>query len=203
MSYCYSEIKDLLDACSSFVSGSFPHSYICFDITRKCNVVIKELLEESGYWEFAPYRSKKLVYAHQIMAFLFVSKKKKYTGQELEVQHQDGNTRNNHPSNLIYLTSDDHVLVTKFQRKACSFKLKQFNKYNGVKTSINSKGTKVVNWVKFILGVIAKCVTATFEFSGMKYKFMLASSFKKIMKWAFNFVNKIFNLQSDLVKVIV
>lgn len=54
-----------------------------------------------------------------------------------------------------------------------------------------------------ILGVIAKTVTATFNFSGMKYKFMLASSFKKIMKWAFNLVNKIFNVQSDLVKVVV
>jgi hypothetical protein len=71
------------------------------------------------------------------------------------------------------------------------------------RTSINSKGTKVVNWVKFILGVIAKTVTATFNFSGMKYKYMLVASFKKIMKWAFNLVNKIFNVQSDLVKVVI
>ena len=126
MSYTYLEIKDLLDACSSFVSGSFPHSYKCFDLARVCNVVIKELLEEAGYWYFAPYRSKKLVYYHQIIAFLFVSKKKKKVIQELQIHHLDGNTFNNHPSNLIYLTSDDHVLVTKFQRKACSFKIKQF-----------------------------------------------------------------------------
>ena len=203
MAYIYSEIKDLLDASASFISGSFPHSYVCFDVTRSCNIAIKELLEESGYWEFAPYRSKKIVMYHQIMAFLFVSKKKKDVQQELIVHHKDSNTRNNTPSNLIYLTEDDHVLVTKFQRKACTFKLRQFSRYKGVRTSINSKGTKVVNWVKFILGVIAKTVTATFNFSGMKYKYMLMASFKKIMKWAFNLVNKIFNVQSDLVKVVV
>jgi hypothetical protein len=54
-----------------------------------------------------------------------------------------------------------------------------------------------------ILGVIAKTVTATFNFSGMKYKYMLASSFRRIMKWAFKLINKIFSVQSDLVKVIV
>ena len=54
-----------------------------------------------------------------------------------------------------------------------------------------------------ILGVIAKTVTATFNFSGMKYKYMLVSSFKRIMKWAFKLINKIFNVQSDLVKVVV
>jgi hypothetical protein len=203
MTYIYSEIKYLLDASASFISGSFPHSYICFDVTRPCNIAIKELLDESGYWEFAPYRSKKIVMYHQIMAFLFVSKKKKYNGQEVIVHHLSSNTRDNHPSNLVYLTEDDHVLVTKFQRKACTFKLRQFSRYKGLRTSINSKGTKVVNWVKFILGVIAKTVTATFNFSGMKYKFMLAASFKKIMRWAFNLVNKIFNVQSDLVKVVV
>lgn len=195
MSYTYSEIKDLLDACSSFVSGSFPHSYKCFDITRSCNSAIKELLEESGYWLFAPYRSKKLVYFHQVVAFLFVSKKKKDVKQELQIHHLDGNSRNNHPSNLVYLTADDHVLVTKFQRKACTFKVKFFNKYKGIKTSINSKGTKVVNWLKFILGVIAKTVVATFNFSGMKFKTMLSSCFKTIMKWAFKLVNKLYSSQ--------
>jgi hypothetical protein len=37
----------------------------------------------------------------------------------------------------------------------------------------------------------------------MKYKYMLVASFKKIMKWAFKLINKIFNVQSDLVKVVV
>jgi|LakMenEpi03Aug12_release.lakeMendotaPanAssembly.Ray.scaffolds.fasta_scaffold879787_2 hypothetical protein len=203
MAYIYSEIKDLLDASSSFIRGSFPHSYICFDVTRPCNIAIKKLLDESGYWEFAPYRSKKLVYYHQIIAFLFVSKKKKDVQQELIVHHLSSNTRDNRPSNLVYLTEDDHVLVTKFQRQACTFKLRQFSRYKGIRTCINSKGTKVVNWVKFILGVIAKTVTATFNFSGMKYKYMLVASFKKIMKWAFKLINKIFNVQSDLVKVVV
>lgn len=199
----YSEIKDLLDACASFVVGSFPHSYICFDVTRYCNAVIKELLEECDYWKFAPYRSKKLVYYHQIIAFLFVSKKKKYTEQELIVHHLDGNTRNNHPSNLVYLTKDDHVLVTGFQRKACTFKIKQFNKYTGDKTSINSKGNKVVNWLKFILGVIARTVVATFNFSGMQYKCMLIASFKTIMRWAFKLVSSLYNSNQNNIKIYV
>lgn len=189
----YSELKDLLDASASFVVGSFPHSYLCFDLTRSCNIAIKELLEESGYWEFAPYRSKSLVYYHQIIAFFFVSKKKKYNGQELEVHHLNGNSRDNSPSNLVYLTKDDHVLVTKFQRRMSTVKIKQFGRYKGNKTSINSRGLKVVNWIKFILGVIAKTIKATFEFTGAKYVMNFNTAFVNTVKWAFRLVTKLFH----------
>lgn len=195
MSYCYSEIKDLLDASSSFIAGSFPHSYVCFDVTRVCNIAIKELLEESGYWLFAPYRSKKLVYYHQIMAFLFVSKKKKFDGQKLVCHHINGNTRNNHPSNLVYLTEDDHVLVTKFQRRMSTVKFKIFGKYKGEMTSINLRGTKVVNWIKFIMGVIAKTIKATFEFTGVKYNSNLTCGVLSTLKWAFKVVTNLVNIK--------
>lgn len=195
--YNYCDIKELLDNSSYFVVGRFPHSYKCFDVTRPCNSAIKSLLEETGYWHFSN-RSRKLVYYHQIIAFLFVGKNKmRFSGADVEVHHVDGNTHNNTPSNLVYLSPDDHVLVTKFQRRACTFNIKVFKKYKGARTVFNTKGNKIANWLKFILNIIARSIVATFKFSGLQYVNSITTVFKSVMSWAFKVCTKLDVISKD------
>ena len=160
----YKELKELLDSYSSFLSGSYPHKYICYQLNNKNNYTLKTFLEEEGYWKFAPNRSKQLIYEHQIVCFFFNRKGiPNGEGDLLTVHHLSGNTLENNPSNLIYLTSQDHQgIVTKFQRKLTKIKVKQFYKINNQlkeseKTKFNRRGERIRNWVKFIIGVI--CLT--------------------------------------------
>jgi hypothetical protein len=195
----YSEVKDLLDACPFFYATNKKnknHKYKYFDITRPVNQPIKDLLIEFGYYKFAPTRSMKLVSYHQIIAFFFVSPKKQLDGNLglLHIHHLSGNTLENHPSNLVYLTPEDHSLVTKFQRKASTFKISSFYKLTGtgLRTWFNSKGERIKNWAKFILGVIALTVAKTYNFTGFKY----VSPPKLIMSvvmFATRFVKRMFN----------
>ena len=195
----YSEVKDLLDACPFFYATNKKnknHKYKAFDLTRPVNQPILELLLDFGYYKFAPNRSVKIVYFHQVIAFFFVSPKKELNGKGdlLHVQHKSSNTLDNSPNNLIYLTPEDHALVTKFQRKASTFKISSFFKLTGtgIRTWFNSKGERIKNWAKFIIGVIALTVAKTYNFSGFKY----VSPPKLIMSvvgFATRFVKRMFN----------
>lgn len=197
----YKEVKDLLDSCPSYYTNANKkshHKYKMFDLTRPVNSCIKELLEDFGYWLFAPNRSKNLVSEHQIMAFFFVGKNKPMNGSagHHTVHHLNSNTMDNRPSNLIYLSEEDHALVTKYQRKVCTFNIKSFFKVGGVlldaRTSINKQGNKIVNWAKFIMGVIALTVAMTFDYSGYKYcKSNTINKVKNVVAFAGRFVRRV------------
>jgi hypothetical protein len=202
----YSELKDLLDASPFFFATNKKnnnHKYKCFDLTRSVNAPIKDLLLEFGYWKFAPNRSHNLVYFHQIVAFFFVSPKKELNGKGdvLVIHHISGNTLDNSPNNLVYLTVEDHELVTKFQRKASTFKLNSFFKLGkslkGARTYINRKGELVKNWARFILGVIALTVAKTYSFSGFKYV-SAPKLIKSVVGFAKRFVNRLFNKKQEV-----
>jgi len=196
----YSEVKDLLDGCPSYLTNKNKkghHKYKMFDLTRPANTCIKELLEEFGYWLFAPNRSKNLVSEHQVIAFLFVSPNKPMDGSAGEhvTHHLSGNTLDNRPSNLVYLTEEDHALVTRHQRKVCTFTIKSFYKVGGVlmglRTSINKQGNKVKNWAKFIMGVIALTVAMTFDYSGYMYSSNnTPNKIKQVIAFAGRFIRK-------------
>lgn len=197
----YKELKNLLDASPFFYATNKKnnnHKYKAFDVTRSANYWIKELLLEYGYWKFAPSRSDKIVYYHQVVAFFFVSKNKKLDGNGslLFIHHISGNTLDNSPNNLVYLTKEDHEIVTRFQRKACTFKLSSFfklkEKAQGARTFINRKGELVKNWARFILGVIALTLAETYSFSGFKFV-SPPSLIVSVVAFARRFVTRFFN----------
>ncbi len=208
----YKEVKDLLDACPSFFAKykRSHHKYKMFDLNRSVNSCIRQLLEENGYWLFAPNRSKSIVSEHQIIAFLFVSPNKPMDGScgHHEVHHLSSNTLDNRPSNLIYLTPEDHALVTKFQRRVCTFKISMFYKLSSKilldsRTSINKKGNKVVNWAKFIVGVIALTLAKTFDYSGFKFaKDASINKVKQVISFAIRTVKRLFNNTVNLLNLI-
>lgn len=65
------ELKDFLDSYSSHLLGKGVHKYWVFNLDNKNNKTLFDWLSESGYWTFAPHRSKKLVGYHQIVNFWF------------------------------------------------------------------------------------------------------------------------------------
>lgn len=159
----YKELIEILDSYTSSILGKYPHRYITFDLSLKCNKNLLLMLQEDGYWRFAPNRSASLVGYHQIIAFYICAKDKpRGSGDHVEVHHMDGNTMNNLPSNLVYLSPNDHALCTKFQRRASKLSLKLFasigKKNNRLFTLFNRQGKPIRNWARFILSVICATV---------------------------------------------
>lgn len=158
----YTELSAILDSYTSVLLGKYPHRYVMFDLTAPYNAALALMLLEDGYWDFAPNRSSRLVGAHQIIAF-YCTQHPAHGGDAVEVHHVDGNTTNNHPSNLMYLSPGDHALVTKYQRRMGRLSLKVFSKVGKdmVHTAFNRRGRPIKNWVRFIMTVIAMTVSRT------------------------------------------
>lgn len=96
------------------------------------------------------------------------------SGDFLEVHHISGNTLGaaNHPNNLIYLSPQDHSLVSRFQRRIGRLKVKQFYKLEKNlpvqnRTQYNRQGKLIRNWTKFIIGVI--CITCAKSWQWVNY----------------------------------
>lgn len=159
----HKELIEILDSYSSKLLGKYPHRYIVFDLTLKCNQNLLSMLWKDGYWEFAPSRSACLVGYHQIIAFYLCAKDKPNgSGDSVEVHHMDGNTMNNLPSNLVYLSPNDHALCTKYQRRASKLSLKMFarigERNKRLYTPFNKQGKPIRNWAKFIMAIICATV---------------------------------------------
>ena len=162
----HKELIEILNSYSSSLLGKYPHRYITFDLNLKSNQTLRLMLEEDGYWNFAPLRSKCLVGYHQIVAFYLCAKDKlDGLGNFVEVHHVNGNTLDNSPNNLMYLSPNDHALCTKFQRRASKLSLKLFasigKKGKRYPTPFNRQGKVIRNWAKFILNVICASVFLT------------------------------------------
>lgn len=158
----YSELTAILNSYTQVLLGKYPHRYACFDLTAPYNHALADMLLGDGYWDFAPHRSTRLVGVHQIVAF-YCTHHHQQGGDLHEVHHINGNTCNNHPSNLMYLSPGDHALVTRYQRRMGRLSLKTFAKVakDMVHTQFNRRGRPIKNWVRFIMTVIALTVSNT------------------------------------------
>lgn len=175
----------------TFKSGKFPHQYEFISI--KENPEVEQFLIENCYWDFLPENSTKIIGIHNLIAFTYLHHPKEQT-LKLEVHHIDGNTLNNHPDNLIYLSAEDHRLVTKIQRKLTRLNPKTFyNSKSKKATQFNKRGKVIQNWAFFILGVIAKTIVQTNTFLKESVKVNVKSVLLYIKKY-FNYLKPIANL---------
>ena len=164
-----SQLTSILESYSSHYMGSYPQKYKCFNLSLSNNHTLFQFLEEAGYWIFAPNRSKKLVYYHQIVNFFHKGYKfPPGSGDTLECHHCDSNVNNNHPTNLVYLSPHDHSLVTKLTRRFTKLKLKHFynlQKYTPLsdRTQLNNLGKLIRNWTKFIIHILIMTLYKSFS----------------------------------------
>jgi hypothetical protein len=167
------ELKEILDSYSCKWLGKANHKYKVFNLDLPNNKSLFDLLYEEGYWKFAPHRSKKLVYYHQICNYFARGKSLPAgEGDILVCHHISGNTADNSWNNLIYLTPYEHELVSKYQRRLGRLKVKKFYKLeNNVslaeRSRFNRQGKLIRNWTKFILGVI--CLTVARSHQWVSY----------------------------------
>lgn len=187
----YKKIKEILDSYSSFETGKYPHIYKIFSFENKNNLSLKTWLNEIGFFDFNGLTS--IVSYHQIVAFCCL-KHPATLPKDIEIHHINGITKDNHPSNLMYISKADHSIVTKYQRNLTYLKVKSFYKLNKssshIKTSFNRQGKKIVNWVKFIITVLARTVLLT----GRWYTSILnPSKYKEVKLFISRWVRKHIN----------
>lgn len=164
----YNDVIEMVEGFKSFLSGHAPHRYVFFDVQCKANAILLQHLSNDGYWEWAPTRSRKFVSLHQIVAF-YCLPHPEVGGSLVEVHHINGNTLDNRPSNLMYVSPDDHTIITKYQRRASGLRLKCFTKLckgNHLYTPFNRQGRAIKNWAQFMLATIARTIMATTRHCG-------------------------------------
>jgi hypothetical protein len=151
------EIQTLIESGSLnyIVGGS---GYI--NLARAENEELFELLHQVGYFRFYTSNSGEIVGLHQIVAYLDYGWKAyrngfRISGLEVEVHHYNGNTGDNRPENLVYLSRQDH---------ACVSSASKTNFYGVVKSSVptpfNRQGKQVLDHKDFLVCHIALTLKA-------------------------------------------
>lgn len=165
----FKEIGGLLSTYKFYWSGTFPHRYKAFDLTLGVNKALAKWLETEGFFRFHITNVKRrVVYYHQIIAFMFCGGKEALSNgftcsqHSQEIHHLDGNTSNNYPSNLIYLTSEVHSVITGHQRSLKKY-LKKFKKgtLDNPPSIWNRKGNRIIRWWDWVAMILIKTISST------------------------------------------
>ena len=103
-----------------------------------------------------------------------------------EVHHLDGNTLNNHPSNLQYVPSEIHALITKYQRRVVKY-LKTFKEGKMLDFVIwNRKGKLVTRIEEFVAQILVRTLVK----SAKRFpKFQVIV--KQFAEWMFKIIKRL------------
>lgn len=178
--------------------GKFPCLYKAFQNTKE-NKPLFDHLDSWGFFDFHNTNSKQLVYYHQVIAFMraggyqafqngFICRK-----GEVEIHHLNGDTKDNRPENLQYITCDQHEAITKHQRSVHRY-LRHYRKssylLHKVQKIWNRKGQQIFNLKKFLCNLILKTVLLTASRNG------IVINFKEIPRW-YRKLRQIINVNGD------
>ena len=136
------------------------HGYMF--LTRSLNKKIFSLLDKSGFWLFhCSNKGQQICSLHQLRLYLHKGWQLLLRGytcdmQCCEIHHLDHDPSNNHPSNLVYVTSQENKLLSDFCRMTYNGSIK-----NASINPFNYKGTS-----RFI-GIIKKTIKATYARLGL------------------------------------
>lgn len=158
------EVAALIGAASSLAKpiGKFPHQYLVIQ-KNEASLPIFEVLKDCGFFAFHVTNMGQIVSLHQIVAFFHcgglhaLRRGKTCEKGKHEVHHIDGNTMNNHSSNLVYLSVEAHNFITFHQRHLHKGVRKGVKKNSLQEASAgelwNKAGREVVNILFYILKV--------------------------------------------------
>jgi len=180
----YNTLLPVLNKAQSMYLGKYPHKYVAYDLSLPQNKELKELLVSNNFFDFFCSNHQKIVYKHQVVAFFCCGGKEAHSNgfkslsslsysriqtysfpddsvvASYEVHHIDGNTFNNHPSNLLFLPTQVHQIVTRGQRRIYKY-LKVFGKklptdFLDSIRPFNRKGkpvNRIYHWITSILSI--------------------------------------------------
>lgn len=213
----YYTLLSILDSAHSFFLGSYPHKYIAFDLSLPQNHTLKSLLQLYSFFDFFSSNNGHIVYKHQIVAFFFSGgiqalqngfhsshSLASHRDQSLsfpdgsvlasyEVHHIDGNTFNNHPSNLVFLPTQVHQIVTRGQRRIFKY-LKVFGKklptdFLDSLLPFNRKGNPVKRIFHWITSILCISILRTSRF--LDFSISIKGLYKFARKVLLNFKYKL------------
>lgn len=118
----YKELRNYLANFTSTITGKYPHQYKTYYLDLDCNAELRIRLEADGLFKLHTTNSGWIIREHQIVAFYFCGGREAMNNKlecrwgEVDCHHISSNTFDNHPSNLVYIPSQLHAVITKGQR---------------------------------------------------------------------------------------
>lgn len=126
---------------------------------RKDNRLIFNILDSLGCFQFyIGNKNKEIIGVSQVMAFLHYGWKallNGFTAENLEVHHIDGDVLNNEASNIIYLSKQDHLIVSHSTNTESYGRIDKENA-----TPFNRNGKAISNPLHYLANVIKMTLEA-------------------------------------------
>ena len=143
------ELKELIGIPHQTVDGYL----VCY---KKNKEKLFNFLTEKGFFDFHCTNSGWVVGVHQVVAFCTYGYKALANGftakyGEVEVHHLNSNPMSNEPDNLVYLSCNDHQIVSMASKTP--FYDKPSN--SRITTPFNRRGRKVVGHNSFLANIIS------------------------------------------------
>lgn len=147
------QLKTLIGVPHQTVDGYL----VCYKNNKKN---LFDWLESTGFFQFHVTNKGYVVGVHQIVAFATYGYKALANGftakfGEIEVHHINGNPLDNSPDNLVYLSCDDHHLVS----RASDTPFYEKPSAERMVTPFNRRGKKIVGWNRFLANIIAATIS--------------------------------------------
>jgi hypothetical protein len=127
------------------------HGYRVYNLHK--HKLLKAILEQYSFFDFYTTNNGHMVGEHQIVSFFYWGYNALMNGfkapkDEINVHHKDSNPSNNNPYNLVYLSTQDHLLVSALANS--KILTKDFVKGN---TPFNRQGRSIKNITAFLVNV--------------------------------------------------
>jgi hypothetical protein len=203
----YKEFQDyLLNNFNWFITGKGLHQYLASSDPR-----LLTYLKQFNMNKFhIKNKSWKLTYLHHIIAYFFCGGQQAFkngfvcNSDLVEIHHPSGNTLDNNPDNLVYITTELHDIITSRQR-SIKRKIKHFRTKRNRKSLIqntniwNKKGEPVKRIYDWAANILIKTICNTSIHFNIPINFKCLGQFILSVKhyWKLNlpdsFIPNIFN----------
>jgi HNH endonuclease len=130
----------------------------------RSNALLFLILEECGFFQFHATNTRRLIVGlHQVVAFAHFGWKAYRNGfiarrGEVEVHHLDDDPTNNHPSNLVYVSPQENLLVAQAVRRFNSSRI-----ITGQTIAFNRQGRLVKDPVAYFIRIVRLSIQRTLD----------------------------------------
>lgn len=149
-------------------------------LVKSKNKYLFNLLEKVKYFEFKSTNKGNITSLHEIIKYLYTGYKAYLNGftidKNIHVHHIDSNTSNNAPGNLVYVSSQEHLLIT----QACTMDTDHIKVFDGSVCPFNNKGESVSNMYHRLTHLVKITLTRTLKSFGINFKIQSHKIFKAI-----------------------